>query len=93
LIKKEYGEATKHKLAIEQQQRDAAAERKRQAIEFIPCYFEKEISSGSPTLTPDGRKAVQEELAESSPYRLEGHEETAGSLKYGSAAAKSVPGS
>ena len=33
LIKKEYGEATKYKLAIEQQQRDAAAELKRQALE------------------------------------------------------------
>jgi hypothetical protein len=33
LIKKEYGEATKYKLAIEQRQRDEAAERKRQAIE------------------------------------------------------------
>jgi hypothetical protein len=33
LIKKEYGEATKHKLAIEQKQRDEAAERKRQGVE------------------------------------------------------------
>lgn len=33
LIKKEYGEATKHKLAIEQKQRDEAAERKRKGIE------------------------------------------------------------
>jgi oxysterol-binding protein-related protein 9/10/11 len=33
LIKKEYGEATKYKLAIEQRQRDEAAERKRQVIE------------------------------------------------------------
>jgi oxysterol-binding protein-related protein 9/10/11 len=33
LIKKEYGEATKYKLAIEQKQRDEAAERKRQGVE------------------------------------------------------------
>jgi oxysterol-binding protein-related protein 9/10/11 len=33
LLKKEYNEATKHKLAIEQRQRDEAAERKRKNIE------------------------------------------------------------
>jgi oxysterol-binding protein-related protein 9/10/11 len=32
LIQKEYGEATKHKLAIEQKQRDEAAERKREGV-------------------------------------------------------------
>lgn len=93
LIKKEYGEATKHKLVIEQEQRDLAAERKRKTTEFIPRFFEKDISSGAPTLTPHGRIAIQEELAEDSPYRLEGHEETAGSLEYESTAAKSVLGS
>ena len=60
---------------------------------FIPRFFEKDISSGAPTLTPHGRIAVQEELAEDSPYRLEGHEETAGSLEYESTVAKSVLGS
>lgn len=33
LIKKEYGEATKYKLAIEQKQRDEATERKKQGVE------------------------------------------------------------
>ena len=33
LLKKEYNEATKHKLAIEQKQRDDAAERKRKGVE------------------------------------------------------------
>ena len=35
LIKKEYGEATKYKLAIEQRQRDEAVERKRQGVEYV----------------------------------------------------------
>jgi hypothetical protein len=96
LIKKEYGEATKYKLAIEQKQRDEAAERKRLGVEyvsiviqprfttdcmisrFIPLYFEKDISSGTPTLTREGRKAVEDELGESSPHCLEGYDEPAG---------------
>jgi len=32
-LKKEFGEATKEKVAIEQKQRDEAAERKRRGIE------------------------------------------------------------
>jgi hypothetical protein len=43
-------------------------------------------------LTPAGRKAIQEELAESSPYCLEGHEETTGSSDI-KAAAQPVVGS
>jgi len=77
LIKKEYGEATKHKLAIEQRQRDEAAERKRKGIEFIPSYFETDIDFGVPVLTIEGRKAVEEELAEDSQYCLENHGGTA----------------
>jgi hypothetical protein len=77
LIKKEYSEATKHKLAIEQRQRDEAAERKRKGIEFIPSYFETDIDSGVPVLTLEGRKAVEEELAEDSQYCLEDHGGTA----------------
>lgn len=33
LLSKEYGEATKHKLALEQKQRDEASERKRKGEE------------------------------------------------------------
>ncbi|KAG1741546.1 uncharacterized protein EDB91DRAFT_1131081 [Suillus paluster] len=66
LLAKEYGEATKAKLAIEQKQRDEAGERKKKGIQFIPQYFEKDISSGIPILTATGRKAVEEELNESS---------------------------
>jgi oxysterol-binding protein-related protein 9/10/11 len=42
LLKKEYGDATKHKQAIEQRQRDEAAERKRKAVESVTlpsCYI------------------------------------------------------
>ncbi|KAG2367206.1 hypothetical protein BDR07DRAFT_1351446 [Suillus spraguei] len=66
LLAKEYGEATKAKLAIEQKQRDEAVERKRKGVEFIPQYFERDISSGVPVLTAAGRKAVEEELKECS---------------------------
>ncbi|OAX39679.1 hypothetical protein K503DRAFT_738955 [Rhizopogon vinicolor AM-OR11-026] len=66
LVTKEFGEATKAKLAIEQKQRDEAGERKRKGIHFIPQYFEQDISSGIPVLTAAGRKAVAEELRESS---------------------------
>jgi len=38
---------------------------------FIPVYFDNDIDDGIPKLTADGRKAVEEELAESSPYPLE----------------------
>ncbi|THU96230.1 hypothetical protein K435DRAFT_858722 [Dendrothele bispora CBS 962.96] len=64
LLKKEYNEATKEKVAIEQRQRDEAAERKKKGVEFIPKYFEKDISTGIPTLTEEGRKAVEEEVKE-----------------------------
>lgn len=65
LLNKEYSDATKHKLVIEQRQRDEASERKRKGQEFIPHYFEKDISSGVPVLTAEGRKALEEELRES----------------------------
>ncbi|KIM69489.1 hypothetical protein SCLCIDRAFT_1207922 [Scleroderma citrinum Foug A] len=71
LLKKEYSDATKHKLVIEQRQRDEASERKRIGQEFLPRYFEKDISSGVPTLTAEGRKAVEEEHQESSPDQRE----------------------
>ncbi|KAI0075964.1 hypothetical protein K474DRAFT_1663609 [Panus rudis PR-1116 ss-1] len=71
LLKKEYSEATKHKLAIEQRQRDDAAERKRKGQKFVPKYFEDDLESGIPTLTEAGRKALEEEIKEQGPYPLE----------------------
>ncbi|OSD08767.1 hypothetical protein PYCCODRAFT_1448910 [Trametes coccinea BRFM310] len=71
LLRKEYSEATKHKLAIEQKQRDDAAERKRKGAKFIPRYFDPDISSGAPKLTEEGQKALEEELKEPADHKLE----------------------
>jgi len=62
LLTREFGDATKHKQAIEQRQRDLAGKRKEKGEEFVPTYFEKDISSGIPTLTSEGLKAVEEEM-------------------------------
>ncbi|KAF8645827.1 hypothetical protein AX16_007550 [Volvariella volvacea WC 439] len=72
LIKKEFTEATKEKVAIEQRQREEAAERKRKGVEFVPRYFDKDISKGYAALTEEGWKAVKEELEEDSAYCIEG---------------------
>jgi hypothetical protein len=72
LLNKEFSEATKEKMAIEQRQRDEAAERKRQGIEFVPRYFENDIENGYSALTADGSAAVEEELKEDSAYCIEG---------------------
>jgi len=72
LLRKEFGDATREKIAIEQRQRDEAAERKRKGVEFIPRYFERDITSGIPTLTAEGWKAVEEELSEDLPFCVEG---------------------
>lgn len=40
---------------------------------FTPWYFEKDISSGVPVLTAEGRRAIAEEMAEASSYCLEAH--------------------
>ncbi|KAH9849622.1 hypothetical protein C2E23DRAFT_736864 [Lenzites betulinus] len=71
LLNKEYGEATKHKLVIEQKQRDEAAERKRKGVQFLPRYFNPDITSGLPTLTEEGRSAIEEELKEPAEHKLE----------------------
>ncbi|EJD03141.1 uncharacterized protein FOMMEDRAFT_146816 [Fomitiporia mediterranea MF3/22] len=62
LLAKEYSEATRHKHAIEQRQRDKAAERKKKGEEFIPAFFEKDIDSGIPVLTAEGQRVLEEEL-------------------------------
>jgi hypothetical protein len=63
LLKKDYSEATRVKVGIEQAQRDRAAERKRTGQEFVPVYFEADMSSGWSELTEAGRQVVEEELA------------------------------
>ncbi|KAF5383276.1 hypothetical protein D9615_005046 [Tricholomella constricta] len=74
LVKKEFSEATKEKVAIEQKQRDEAAERKRKGVEFVPRYFEKDIEKGYANLTAEGWTAVEEELKEDSSFCIEGSE-------------------
>ena len=39
LLKKEYSEATKEKIEIEQRQRDEAAERKRKGLLYVVSFF------------------------------------------------------
>ncbi|KAG8733022.1 hypothetical protein FRC10_000474 [Ceratobasidium sp. 414] len=63
LLSKNYSEATRVKQGIEQKQRDDAAARKAKGEDFVPVYFEPDISSGQPELTAEGRKAIEEELA------------------------------
>ncbi|KAJ7054499.1 hypothetical protein C8F01DRAFT_491872 [Mycena amicta] len=68
LLKKEFSDATREKVAIEQRQRDEAAERKRKGQTFIPRYFDSDMEKGYSTLTEAGRKAVEEEINEPAHY-------------------------
>ncbi|KAJ7201583.1 hypothetical protein GGX14DRAFT_699341 [Mycena pura] len=77
LLRKEFSDATREKVAIEQRQRDEAAERKRKGQPFVPCYFEKDMDKGHSTLTAAGRHAVEEELQEASQYDIEDAHKTA----------------
>ncbi|KAK0546122.1 hypothetical protein OC846_005402 [Tilletia horrida] len=61
ILSKQYGEATKAKQVIEQRQRDIAAERKKNGEEFVPQFFEIDISDGRPRLTKAGREAIEAE--------------------------------
>ncbi|KAJ6572107.1 hypothetical protein B0H19DRAFT_1132582 [Mycena capillaripes] len=72
LLKKEFSDATKEKVTIEQKQRDEAADRKRKGVEFVPRYFEKGLDGGYCVLTPAGRAAVEEELQEPAHYDIDG---------------------
>ncbi|KAF5356612.1 hypothetical protein D9758_008242 [Tetrapyrgos nigripes] len=66
LLKKEFSEATKEKVVIEQRQRDEAGERKRKGEEFTPKFFIKDshVPSGVPELSEEGKKAVEGEFGE-----------------------------
>ncbi|KAJ7794643.1 hypothetical protein B0H14DRAFT_2922613 [Mycena olivaceomarginata] len=71
LLKKEFSDATKEKIVIEQRQRDIAADRKKKGVQFVPRYFEEGLEAGYCALTPAGREAVEEEVAEPKHYDLE----------------------
>jgi len=66
LLKKDFSEATRAKITIEQKQRDDAAERKKKGVEFVPQYFEQDISNGYAALTEAGLAAIEEEFKEPS---------------------------
>lgn len=62
LLAKNWGEATKQKQAIEQRQRDIAAELKAAGKVHEPRYFARDYEDGRPTLTEAGRAAVRDEV-------------------------------
>ncbi|KAJ6469431.1 hypothetical protein C8R45DRAFT_908853 [Mycena sanguinolenta] len=68
LLKKEFGDATREKVAIEQRQRDIAADRKKKGVQVVPKYFEPGLEGGYCALTSAGRTAVEEEVAEPTQY-------------------------
>ncbi|EST05250.1 Oxysterol-binding protein [Kalmanozyma brasiliensis GHG001] len=71
ILGKKFSEATKAKQEIEQKQRNVAAERKRKGEDFVPRFFDADISDGRPKLTEEGRKAVDGE------YELAGYDASA----------------
>lgn len=71
ILAKKYSEATKHKQDIEQKQRNTAAERKRKGENFVPRFFDADISDGRPRLTEEGRKALDGE------HNLQGYDGSA----------------
>ncbi|KIM42206.1 hypothetical protein M413DRAFT_409397 [Hebeloma cylindrosporum] len=72
LMKKEFSEATREKVMIEQRQRDEAAERKKKGVEFVPRYFSKDLEKGYADLTDEGWAAVEEEIKEDTGFCIEG---------------------
>ncbi|CAK5272071.1 unnamed protein product [Mycena citricolor] len=64
LLNKEFSDATKEKVIIEQRQRDEAAERKRKGETFVPVYFDASMEKGHSALTDAGRKAIEEEMVD-----------------------------
>ncbi|THH30565.1 hypothetical protein EUX98_g3621 [Antrodiella citrinella] len=71
LLSKDYSEATRHKLIIEQKQRDDAALMKQKNQTFVPVYFDGNLDDGIPVMTEAGRKALEEEFHEDGEYPLE----------------------
>lgn len=61
IISKDFSAATRNKQRIEQMQRDAAAQRKRAGEEYTPRFFNEDIANGRPTLTAQGKDAMEGE--------------------------------
>ncbi|WWD08261.1 hypothetical protein V865_006372 [Kwoniella europaea PYCC6329] len=62
LIGKNWGEATRQKQAIEQAQRDKAAARKAKGEDHQSRFFEPDWEDGRPTLSAEGKKAIESEM-------------------------------
>ncbi|CAK9786953.1 unnamed protein product [Cutaneotrichosporon oleaginosum] len=62
LLAKNWGEATKQKQAIEQRQRDIAAQLKAEGRVHEPRFFSPDYEDGRPVLTDAGRQAVEDEI-------------------------------
>ncbi|KAL1743969.1 hypothetical protein HDZ31DRAFT_39686 [Schizophyllum fasciatum] len=77
LNNKEYSEATREKIEIEQRQRDMASERKKKGEEFVPKYFDKDIGSGYATLTDAGKSVVEEIMKDAPGKKTEKESEEA----------------
>jgi oxysterol-binding protein-related protein 9/10/11 len=58
---KKFSEATRLNQAIEQEQQAISVARERFGIQFHARYFDSDVSSGAPTLTPEGRRVLTEE--------------------------------
>ncbi|KAL9045115.1 MAG: hypothetical protein Q9214_001803 [Letrouitia sp. 1 TL-2023] len=60
ILSRQYNQATKLKQELEERQREKAAARKEQGLEWQPRFFTKAlVASGKPELTEDGRQALQ----------------------------------
>lgn len=72
---KQWSRATAVKQALEERQRQKAAERKARNVEWVPRFFTGATTPvGQPQLTEDGRRAIQGMNA--GDYRLEPSAET-----------------
>lgn len=60
ILSKQYGEATKAKQAIEERQREKAADRQARREEWRPRFFTEPVGpKGRPELTEDGKQVLQ----------------------------------
>ncbi|WRT64457.1 uncharacterized protein IL334_001389 [Kwoniella shivajii] len=62
LVGKNWGEATRQKQVIEQQQRDKAAARKAKGEDHQSRFFEADYEDGRPKLSQEGKKAIEQEM-------------------------------
>ncbi|WFC99424.1 hypothetical protein MYAM1_002168 [Malassezia yamatoensis] len=61
ILNQKYSQATQVKQQVEQHQRELAAQRQQQGIQFVPKYFIPNLASGRPELTEAGYAAIEAE--------------------------------